>query len=156
MPTVRSTVPYADFIAGRDVDSALHREDGAAGYCIGVVPAVREGDEAIDEATYAAEAEAIAAHNAALPEPDPPASPPDVNGYLLAAMGALASANDPYGLIRGNQVLAAWPGFAIALNAANWAVARAILAAALSAATVSQDEYDALAALFDTYAIPES
>lgn len=67
MPYVRSQATYTDFITGRDVDSALHREDGAAGYCIAFVEFPRAGDETITEQQYATEKAAIVVHNAAIP-----------------------------------------------------------------------------------------
>jgi len=87
--------------------------------------------------------------NIALPEPPAPAPTPDPNGFLLAAMGAL-------GLARGNTLLTAWPTFTVAIGAANWGVARAVLDAATTDATVTAEERTMLLALFTQYGIPEA
>ena len=90
MNHVRSSASYKEFIAGRDVDSAMHREDGGAGYCIGIVETPRAGDEVISATQYLAEAEAIQAYNAALPPRPPKVVEPTPIEALVKAISASA------------------------------------------------------------------
>ena len=92
MPYVRSQAAYADFIKGRDVDSALHREDGAAGYCIGIVSEARAGDEVITQQQYDSEKAATQSYNAAIPLPAAAPTPPDPDVELAAAISAVSTA----------------------------------------------------------------
>jgi hypothetical protein len=75
---IRADVPYGQFSVGRDLESALHHEDGAPG-CIALVEDgdVRPSDLRIDRATYDAEALVIRSYNAALPVPPKPPTPKD-------------------------------------------------------------------------------
>ena len=91
MPYVRSLALYQDFLKGRDVDSALHREDGAAGYCIGIVTALRAGDEEITEQQYETEKAAIQSYNAAIPAPAPKPEPPNPDDELAAAITSVST-----------------------------------------------------------------
>ena len=99
MNHIRASVAYEAFIAGRDVDSAAHREDGSPGYCIGIVNEVREGDEAITPTQYLAELDAITAYNAALPPPPPP--PMQSLATLTAAeIGATTVPSGPFATVK--------------------------------------------------------
>lgn len=74
MIIVRSILSYQDFIQrGTGVDSAMHRNDGAPGFVIGIVDAAAPDDEEITQEQYDTEAAAILAYNEALPvEPSDP------------------------------------------------------------------------------------
>jgi len=150
MEYIRFPAPYADAIMGRDLESAVHYEDDSAGGVARCAAAdVRPTDAAIDEATYVAEAQAIRDYNVALPPPPGLPAPPNPNGFLLAALGAL-------GLSRGNALLVAWPTFTVALGAGNWGVARLVIDAATTAGTVTAEERTTLLALLVQYGIPEA
>lgn len=83
-----------------------------------------------------------------IPAPPSPVAP-DPNGFLLAAMGAL-------GLVPGNTLLAKWPTFTVAINAANWSVTRMVLGAALQAGDLTTEQYATLTGLLTEYGIPEA
>lgn len=87
MPYVRFHGEYAAFIAGRDVDSALHYEDASGDLCIGIVGEQRAGDEVVDQAAYEADAATIGGYNATIPPPPAPGpSPQDVARAAVAAV----------------------------------------------------------------------
>jgi len=72
MPHVKFTGDYGAFITGRDVDSAVRYEDASDPTCVGIVPAVRAGDEEIEQPEYDTLKATIIAYNATIPPPDPP------------------------------------------------------------------------------------
>lgn len=88
MPYVKFTGNYGAFITGRDVDSAVHYEDASDQTCIGFVPAVREGDEEIEQAEYESLKATILAYNAAIPVPAEPTPDPDPQAVLLTNLAA--------------------------------------------------------------------
>jgi len=71
MVPVKSEQTYEEFITGRDVDAAVHREDGSLGPVAGWVEVPRETDMPINEAEYEAISLGIRAHNDSLPPPPP-------------------------------------------------------------------------------------
>lgn len=151
MPYVRSQASYAAFITGRDVDSALHREDGAAGYVVGIVAALRAGDEEITAQEYEAEKAAIQAYNAALPAPAQKVAP-DVGGFRLAVF-----ADPPVGVgkAKARALARDYPDSQIGLDQGNWPVVRASLADMLADRAVTNAQYNTIVALMAQYGIPE-
>ena len=105
MPHVMSakTVGYDAFISGRDVDSAMHREDGSEGVCVGIVGTPRAGDEIITEQQYQSIGEEIAIYNAALPS-DAPAPQLNPDTALLAAISAARTLDDLKRALTGADV----------------------------------------------------
>lgn len=67
MPHVRFDGSYSEFIKGRDVSEAIHRENGSGG--IGFVNTIdlKAGDEEISSSVYEFEKNAIQVQNAAMP-----------------------------------------------------------------------------------------
>lgn len=146
MPYVKFTGSYADFTTGRDMNSALHYENGSTLTSIGVVEAVRAGDTEIYVAEYDTLKATIAAYNAAN-APAPPAPPPDVTAAKLAVMTTISAAT-----IVGLGGLTGV--FIDALNSENWDAAQGMLDAAQGLGLLSVAERAAIAAIFVTYNIP--
>lgn len=147
MPYVKFTGGYEAFVAGRDVDSALHYEDASNAACVGIVPAVREGDIEISEAEYTTLATEIDAYNAALPEPEP-VPVPDPNGFLAAG-------RDEYGAAFWLTI--PFPGVAFileALNKGDWPSVRLGMDAMLQAEVITSEQHERLHELLDEYHIP--
>ena len=91
MPFVRSALSYPAFIADRDVNDSVHREDGADGYVIGEVEEARSTDEEITQAQYATEAHAIGKYNRDhLPLPEPKPTPPPTLRERLTGVTTIA------------------------------------------------------------------
>ncbi len=105
MPLVRFAGSYGDFIAGRTVSEAVHREDGTDGV-VGFVDDVRDDDEEITANDHAAEAGLIRDYNAALVPSEPPPSPPALAERLAgitsvaALRQALVDHFEPTALVR--------------------------------------------------------
>ena len=68
MVLVKSGLPYEEFIRGRTVVNAMHREDDSAGDCIAEVDEARSGDTEIDDSTYTSIASEIKSYNDSIPE----------------------------------------------------------------------------------------
>lgn len=86
MILIKSTVSYNEFTSGRDVDSAVHMEDGSSGDVVGRIEEamLRPSDLEIDESEYAQIVLQIQTYNAAnLPAPLAPTR-------LAVLRGALA------------------------------------------------------------------
>jgi hypothetical protein len=128
------------------IDSAT---GGARSFASVVADPLPEGLEAVAIDHQPGAGEYWDAQTRAIAEAPAPPAPPDVNGFLLAAMAAL-------GLARGNALLAAWPTFTVALGAGNWGVARLVIDAATTAETVTAEERTTLLALLEQYGIPEA
>ncbi len=94
MPTVRSLLSYEEFLAGRSVSNAVHREDRAVGYVVGDVDEARDGDEEITEAVAATERQAIRDYNAAIPVPPEPPPSLSRDAALEAALEDTATIAD--------------------------------------------------------------
>ena len=90
---VRSRATYNNFITGRDVDSAVHREPCCSGYVIGMVGQPRQGDEIITLEEYEAEAALIKQHNIDhYVAPVKPTPPPTLGALLAPEMAGLTAA----------------------------------------------------------------
>lgn len=144
---VKFSGPYADFIAGRDVDSALHYADGSDDTCIGIVGDLRAGDVLIEEAEYLSLAQAISAHNIAnAPEPDP--VPVEVNrGDLLLAIFAVLGKDTARGLARD------YPDAVLAIDHGNWPVLAESMGDMLSDGALTQQQFADLGALFEQFGV---
>lgn len=86
---VKTHSSYADFSNGRDVDSALHREDGSPGWTVGWLDdsQLAVTDERITPAEYSLLAADIKAYNAALPAPPPlPLTPTEARAQRISEL----------------------------------------------------------------------
>jgi len=129
--------------------AVVNQAGAAVSFASVLVDPLPEGLEAVAIDHQPAAGERWDPETRSIVQAPPPAAPPDVNGFLLAAMGAL-------GLTRGNALLAAWPTFTVALGAGNWGVARLVIDAATTAETVTAEERTTLIALLGQYGIPEA
>lgn len=159
MPYVRFTGTYRDFITGRDVDSAVHYEDGSDQTNVGFVRELKAGDVEIEEAEYESVKATIRQYNEAnTPPPPVRPPPPDVGGYMLAVYAA-----PPTGLgeERAQEIAMTWPQGPLALQAGNWALARGTIAKMFANtnpkfATITRAESDLLLALMTAFNIPDA
>lgn len=94
MPYVKFTGAYGDFIAGRDVESAVHYEDGSADTCIGIVRLQRDGETEISQAEYEQLKSVILDYNRDhLPVPPDPPVPDAAEHYVAEELRRIAAMN---------------------------------------------------------------
>ena len=103
MPYVKSSGTYNDFLKGREVESAVHREDNSTGWVVGYVATkdIKVSDTQITPTEYDSIVADIRSYNLSLPVPPAPPTPAEIAKAIADAAAEVTAEIDKAFAARG-------------------------------------------------------